>query len=406
MAAVGGLPAQTARGARELLARRLAAQWVEPARPASTCSGIVDVVQHLLALQAQDFAQSCWALGARTPGSTVADVDAAYDSGAIVRSWPLRGTLHVTTPDDLRLMLALTATKTVRGMGARHRQLELDADTFARARDIARVELAGGAAASREEFLAQLAAGGVDVAGQRGMHLIWWLAHDGLVCWGPRRGTQQALVLLDEWAPPARELDLEHDGARARALGELLLRYAVGRGAVTVDDFCWWSKLTKGEASAGLAAARDRLVELEIDGQRVFAPLDSAAPPPPPAGQHALPGFDEYLLGYRNRSPALPERFAERIVPGGNGIFLPLLVSRGSIVGTWSRRVGARSVSLTMTPFTSLSAAVARGLGRDLRRYAAFLGLPASITIAEPEPQAEPTPGPTPEQRPVPEPAP
>lgn len=386
MAAVGGPPAQTARGAREVLARRLAAQWVEPARSTGARTAVVEVVRHLLALQAQDFAQSCWALGARAPGSTTADVDAAYDSGAIVRSWPLRGTLHVTTPDDLRLMLALTATKTVRGMAARHRQLDLDDDTFARAREIARAELAGGGAASREEFLAQLTAGGVDVRGQRGMHLIWWLAHDGLVCWGPRRGTQQALVLLDEWAPPTRELDLEGDGARTRALGELLLRYTVGRGAVTVDDFCWWSKLTKGEAATAVVAVRDRLVDLEIDGQTVFAPLESATPPPAPTGQHALPGFDEYLLGYRHRSPALPERFAERIVPGGNGIFLPMLVSRGSIVGTWGRRVGARSVALTITPFTPLSATVVRGLERDLRRYAAFLGLPATITIAEPTP--------------------
>ncbi|QJU52309.1 winged helix DNA-binding domain-containing protein [Herbiconiux sp. KACC 21604] len=382
MTAVGGPPAQTARGARELLARRLAAQWIEPARTPGSVD-VVDVVRQLGAMQAQDFAQSCWALGSRAPGSTMADVDAAYDSGAIVRSWPLRGTLHVTTPDDLRLMLALTAAKTVRGMAARHRQLELDDDTFARAREIARVELAGGGAASRDELLAQLTAGGIEVGGQRGMHLIWWLAHDGLVCWGPRRGTQQALVLLDEWAPPGRELDLSTAAARAAALGELVLRYTVGRGAVTVDDFCWWSKLTKAEAAAGVDAARDQLATLDVDGTTVFAPLDGA-PPTAPTGHHALPGFDEYLLGYRNRSPALPAQFAERIVPGGNGIFLPMLVSRGTIVGTWGRRVGARSVALTMTPFAPLSATAQRGLERDLRRYAAFLGLPATITTGDP----------------------
>jgi hypothetical protein len=415
---------------RELLARRLAAQWVEPAGGADARTGragagrggtgrdgasgggaggggtggddaggggasgddaggsaIARTVAHLFAVQAQDFAQGCWALGVRTPGSTMADVDAALGSRAVVRSWPIRGTLHFCTPDDLRMMLSISADKTVRGMAARHRDLGLlsadggDGD-FERAAAVTRTELAGGGAASRTEFLALLEAGGIDTSGQRGMHLIWWLAHRGLVCWGPRSGTQQALVLLDEWAPPARELD------RGAALGEFVARYVEGHGPTTLADFCWWSKTTVADARAGLALVRDRLQVTESDGAIHLAPVDEVRDEQPtPAratGHHALPGFDEYLLGYRSRSPAVPEPYTDRIVPGANGIFLPMLVSRGIVVGTWKRRVTSKSVAVTLEPFTALSRAEHTGFERSLHRYAAFLGLPLALTEVPP----------------------
>jgi hypothetical protein len=324
----------------------------------------------------------------------------------------MRGTLHFVAPDDLRELLAITAGKTVRGMAARHRDLDLTEAEFARARDIAQTELGGGGALARTEFLDTLTAGGVDVAGQRGMHLIWWLAHHGVVCWGPRSGTQQALVLLDEWAPPTREPD------RDQSLGDLVLRYVTARGPTTLKDFCWWSKIAVADAMSGLARVRDRLDERELAGTTYLLPRDTpstdttprdttpqgvrAEPRPDPqsadvgtgnrsvraatavsSAHHALPGFDEYLLGYQSRSPALPERFAGRVVPGNNGIFLSMLVSRGAIVGTWKRRITAKALTATLEPFGAINATERRGFERDLERYAAFLGVPLRIVAPD-----------------------
>ncbi|MGA1837738.1 winged helix DNA-binding domain-containing protein [Herbiconiux sp. 11R-BC] len=400
--------------AREVLRLRLESQWIArvpssaaAARPGA--AGITAVAAHLLATQAQDFAQGVWALGVRSPGATRDDVTAALDSAQVVRSWPMRGTLHFCTPDDLRWMLALTAERTVRSAAARHRDLHLDDDTFARAADIAAGELRGGGALSREEFLAALTAGGVDPAGQRGMHIIWRLAHDGLLCWGPTSGTQQALVLLDEWAPARRE------PSRDEALGEFVLRYFGGHGPATLDDFCWWSKSTVADAKRGFERVRDRLDELVIDGTSYWMRADDgwteetadatgtagiaseagttsevgstgthrgrgAGASPIRGGVHALPGFDEYLLGYRERSHALPAEHADRIVPGGNGIFLPMLVSKGRIVGTWRRSVSTKAVTLTPEFFEAPTAAELRGVERAFARYGQFLGLPVKAT--------------------------
>ncbi len=393
--------------AREVLQLRLESQWIArvPASAAAArpgAAGITAVAAHLLATQAQDFAQGVWALGVRSPGATRDDVTAALDSARVVRSWPMRGTLHFCAPDDLRWMLTLTAARTVRSAAARHRALELDDDTFARAADIAAGELRGGGALSREEFLAALRAGGVDPAGQRGMHIIWRLAHDGLLCWGPTRGTQQALVLLDEWAPATRE------PSRDEALGEFVLRYFGGHGPATLDDFCWWSKSTVADAKRGFERVRDRLSERVIDGTSYWMRADGgsaegtadatgaaggvgvtdtrgrrgAGASPLRDGVHALPGFDEYLLGYRDRSHALPTEHTDRIVPGGNGIFLPMLVSKGRIVGTWRRSVSTKSVTLTPEFFEAPTAAELRGAERAFTRYGQFLGLPARLAPA------------------------
>jgi hypothetical protein len=425
---------------RELLQRRLEAQWIVPparsgdtAVTAGTTTGdrmpdaegraaagdrapdseggssaertrsrsIADVARHLLAVQAQDFGQAVWALGLRSPGSTRTDVAAALDGARVVRSWPMRGTLHFSTPDDLRMMLSLTAAKTVSGVAARHRQLELDDAVFARAGRIAEGELRGGGSFSRDEFFALLEADGIATKAQRGVQIIWWLAHDGLLCWGPTRGTQQALVLLDEWAPPSREPHLSRDDA----LGEFVLRYLTGHGPATLKDFCWWSKSTVADAQRGLARVRDRLTEIELDGAaywmrdpsdiddtpsgpperrgaRAGTAATSAHPSPRATGVHALPGFDEYLLGYQDRSHALPAAFADRIVPGNNGMFLPMIVSRGAIVGTWRRSVTAKKAQITAEPFTALSRTEESGFAREVARYGRFLGVPASIADA------------------------
>ena len=397
------------RAARELLRRRIDAQWIAPrtdrdgtgaatatatATATSTGTGtstatststgasaIADVVAHLLAVQAQDFGQAVWALGLRAPGSTRSDVDAALDERAVVRSWPMRGTLHFSTPDDLRLMLSITAARTMSSVAARHRQLGIDEAVIGRAGEIATGALRGGGSFSRDEFFALLEADGIATSAQRGQHLIWCLAHQGLLCWGPASGSQQAMVLLDEWAPATREL------GRDEALGEFVLHYVRGRGPVTLKDFCWWSKVTVAEAKAGLARVREQLDEVTIGGEPylVAAGDSERAVSRASGGTFVLPGFDEFLLGYQSRSPAVAEQFAERIVPGNNGIFLPMLVSRGEIVGTWRRSVGPKKVTVTAAPFAHPTPTERAGFVRGFGRYADFLGLPLSIADADAE---------------------
>ncbi len=352
----------TAEQRRLLAALRLTALGVaDPASPdpAST-------VRSLLAMQAQDYPGTMWAIGVRTSGSTFASVEAAHESGGFVRSWPMRGTLHVTSPDDLGWMLALTGERQVRTAAGRHRQLELTDSDFARAEEVARGRLSGGAHVERAALLAALDDAGVSTAGQRGAHLLGNLAHTGVVV----LSGQRTYALLDEWARTPRVL------ARDAALAELALRYFSGHGPATVRDLAWWSGLTLTDTRAGLAAVRDQLDALVVDDVEY---LHRPGLEPASSAVHLLPGFDEYLLGYTDRSAILAPEHADAVVPGGNGMFLSFIVVDGEIVGTWKRERSARRVAVTLQPFDSLSAGTLRAVRRALSAYGDFVGLPAEL---------------------------
>lgn len=336
------------------------------------------VVERLLAVQAQDYAAARWALAARSPGSTEADVVAAINSGAIVRSWPMRGTLHFVPPRELNWMLELTTPRLLAAFRGRRDQLGLDEHTEERAREVALEALSGGRELTRPQFLEVLESKGIVTESQRGYHLIGYLAQTGILCWGRHVGTQQALVLLDEWVPRPRVLE------RDEALGEFVLRYFDGHGPATLKDFAWWSHLTMKDARVGLAVAGDQLSEIDVAGVTHYLAASAdrgelGARPRQRVPVLALPAFDEYLLGYQDRGVAIDDERTQLVIPGKNGVFMPLLLINGRVAGTWRKHSSPRGVVVEPRPFAELSSRQFAGLESSIRRYGAFLGRPASV---------------------------
>lgn len=321
-------------------------------------------------MQAQDFAQALWAIGLRTAGATRSDILASLASGGVVRTLPMRGTLHFVAAEDLGWMLDLTAARMLQSASTRFRGLGLDEAILARAERVAIDALSGGNALSRDDFMKLLDANGISPEGQRGYHVIFYLSQRQILCWGPPAGTQQALVLVEEWISNRRVLD------REESLREFVLRYFASHGLATVRDFAWWSKLTLADARAGVILAGDELVSLSFGGDEYFASAhewDAAHASTTGSGIHLLPGFDEYLLAYQDRSLPLAAAHAERIVPGSNGIFLPTIVAKGRIVGTWRRAARSRTGEIEPEYFEAPSAALERGVARAAKRYAEFV---------------------------------
>ncbi|KGJ73526.1 hypothetical protein GY21_10815 [Cryobacterium roopkundense] len=334
-------------------------------------AGAVAATQRLLAVQAQDYPASKWALGARSPGTTAAHVEEALNTGLIVRSWPMRGTLHLVPAHDLHWMLRLSTRRLVIGAKTRQAQLGLTEQILEAARALAVDALTGGRELSRADFLALLESRGIDTGEQRGYHLIWFLAQTGTLCWGRQVGTQQVLVLLDEWVPDARTLEGDE------ALGEFALRYFTGHGPATLADFAGWSQLTLTDARIGLAVARQDLVEFSVDGVSHFllARYDTGTRPRQRSAIMLLPGFDEYFLGYRDRSAVIGPADEQRVTPGKNGIFRPLVVFEGRIIGTWRKRASAGAIRVTAELFRSFTGRQQAGLRRCVLDYGRFLGV-------------------------------
>jgi hypothetical protein len=215
-------------------------------------------VAHFGAVQGQDYLYSLWALGLRVAGATEETIEQAITDRKIIRTWPLRGTIHYVTAADARWMVNLTAERTLQGAARRLHQLELDNDTLARSRHVIVETLQANGLIARPDLLKALDEAGISTAGQRGYHILWYHAHEGLIGIGPRVGKQQGFVLLDEWLPPARELP------RDEALAELARRYFTGHGPAQLKDYIWWSGLTAAEARAGLEAVKSYLAQERI----------------------------------------------------------------------------------------------------------------------------------------------
>lgn len=345
---------------------RLANQRIAGPKP----TGPAEVVRHLGAMQAQDPAQAAWAVGLRTPAATVEDVDRAITDRKIVRTWPMRGTLHLVPAEDARWMVGLSEARMVATTRRRREQLGLDDATLTRCLRIFSDALSGGGPMPRSVMMRLLAEGGVNPGDQRGYHVLWYAAQVGLICQGPKAGAEDTFALLVEWVPDAREL------SREDALSELAGRYVVSHGPATVHDFAWWAGLTVGDARLGLAGASATLTRVPFSGKEYW--VADTAPEPGQGARpdvHLLPGFDEYLLGYRDRDAVLDPAHAKAVVPGGNGVFFPTVVVDGQAAGTWKRRVKGGAVEITVSPFGSLDD-VEDLVNEAARSFCAFLGLP------------------------------
>lgn len=351
---------------RRLASHGLAARrWERPA----------DVVAAFGAIQGQELDAACWALGVRS-GATRDAVDRAFAGGEIVRSWLMRGTLHLVAPADLRWMLALLAPRIVARSARRYDELALDAGVLARATEVLRGLLAGRAGRTRGALLAGLDRAGIDPAGQRGYYLLRHAALEGVICLGPIAGDEQRFVLVDEWLPPTAPRD------RDAALAALAARYVAAHGPATVEDFIWWSGLRAAEARAALAGAAVR--RETIEGREYWTAALPPRDPPSPRG-HLLPAFDEYYLGYRAREGVLNADHARDVV-SSNGVFRPIIVIDGRIVGIWRHAWrGDDQVVVSAYLFSPPSVYDSEELRAAAARYATHLGtgveLPPSMSI-------------------------
>jgi hypothetical protein len=322
-----------------------------------------DVVAWFGAVQAQDYRGALWAVGLRMTHAVEADVEQALCDRAIVRTWPLRGTLHFVAPADVRWMLKHFAPRTIARAAARFKQLELDDTVFARSTRLLVKALEGGKQLTRDAMYARLESGRVRTADSRGLHILWRLAHDGVLCFGARQGRQQTFTLLEEWLPAARILE------RDEALAELARRYFTSHGPATLQDFVWWSGLSAADARIGLESAASSLA-CERVGRQVY--WFHASPPARARTTTAqlLPLYDEYTVGYRDRSAILRSTHASK---AGNGIFKPPIVVDGQIVGSWTRTIDKGRADVTPQLFGGISGGDARAIAAAVERYQRFV---------------------------------
>jgi hypothetical protein len=196
---------------------------------------------------------------------------------------------------------------------------------------------------------------------------------DGIICNGAMRGKQFTYALLEEQAPNAPRLP------RPEALAMLVRRYFQSHGPATLQDFVWWSGLTVSDAKAGMEAVKRDFTEISIDNQTYWMPAGLAEVDHNPKEVHLLPAFDEYMVAYKNRDAALDPDQKNRAITS-NGIFKPIVVINGRVVGTWQRTLKKDRVLLELSLLAPIQTAEKEAIAEKAAMFGQYLDLPATLS--------------------------
>ena len=295
-------------------------------------------VARLGAIQGQDWAGSQQALAVRIPDLSAADIRGAFEQHLIVRSWPMRGTVHLVPAADIGWMQQVTNKRVVATAPRRREFLGSSDQVLEQLIEVSMQALRGSTGLTREQLAQAWTDAGIAWQGNWRYHLIWWMSQNGLTVFGPfgERG-EPLLVRADEWIPTPRWLEDDE------ALAELAARHIGGRGPASEKDLAWWLGIGVTQARRGIALAADagRITHTGDSeaGVKLWARpgLADEAVRDTSGDWLLLPAFDEHLLGYTERAAHLdPDHFI-RIVPGRNGMFQATVVHGGRVVGTWKR---------------------------------------------------------------------
>jgi hypothetical protein len=334
------------------------------------------LVRALGAVQAQDYAGAKWALAQRMLGApTDADIEREVDAGRIIRTHILRPTWHFVAPEDIRWMLALTAPQVRRHMASYTPRLGLTPDVLLKTNKAIAKALERKACLTRQELKHELAGSRVgDLSVTRLAHIMMEAELEGIVCSGPMRGKAFTYALFDERVPsaPARDRD--------DALLAITTVYFSTRGPATAQDFSWWSGLKMPDARRGIEIAAKSLERVTID-DRAHWQTPGRPRIPRTATLHLLPNYDEFFIGYRDRS-AIGERLGSHALVMGRDFFVAhVVVVDGQLVGGWRRRPARKGVGVTMDLLCTLTVAEQKRLDAQIQRFAAFLQLPVELQV-------------------------
>ncbi|MFZ0128384.1 MAG: winged helix DNA-binding domain-containing protein [Candidatus Dormiibacterota bacterium] len=335
---------------------------------------VAAVARAMCALQAQAFDAARHQVRVRSAGLTAAAVDYAFEQDrSVVRTWLMRGTLHLCAADDLRWLIDVFGPAVDRFAASQRRNLGLDDAKCERGVAVIRAALAGGPMA-RRQIRERLVSAGVleEPVGQALLHLLYHAAALGIVCSGPRMGRDDSFVLLDDWVPRSK-------GPRGQAaLAELARRYFAAYGPASEADFAAWSRLPRPAIRAAMTALSSELMEYPgpVHGLWTLGPVASDPETVRPAVR-LLGHFDTFLLGYRRREHVGDLAAETWIHDGGGGWIRPVICVDGWIAGGWRLEQRSGQIEITVMPFDRIGRRADPAIGREVASIGGFLERPA-----------------------------
>lgn len=330
-----------------------------------------DLVGWMGAMQAQDYSMVKWAIGLRTPGSGLVDVEKAIERGEITRTHLLRPTWHFVAAADLPWLIELTAPQLHSTSRSRHKELGLTTKVISKSNKIIRNALEEKQYLTRKELNPLLEAAGFRNENNLFAHLLFLAELDGVICSGPSKGNQHTYALLEKRIPAAPIL------TRDDALEKLARTYFTSHGPATLEDFIWWSGLPVKDARNALEMIRNDFNSAEA-GPKTYWFSENSFIDAEKNSLHLLPAFDEFLISYKDRSASVKITNQQKAI-SNNGIFRPVVVVNGEVTGIWKRTKKPSKMEIEIRFFKEPSKKVKIQTAEAAWQFSRFLGTDAEI---------------------------
>lgn len=346
----------------EISHHRLVSQQLEQS---STLSP-QEVVQHLGAMQAQDYAMAKWAVGSRCR-STEREIEEAVNSRKIIRTHILRPTWHLVAADDIYWMLDISGPQVQKIIFPAAVKYGLDQKKLDTFNSSLQKILAGNNHLTREEIMQELNIKKTSSLDFMTAVIMMNAELSGLVCNGKMKGRQITYALLEERVSKPKTRLTQEEG-----LAKLMQRYFESRGPATLADFSKWSGFSSTVCKPIINAIKLHLNCSTIDNQQYWFGKDHTKTSSPRESVHFLAGFDEFLLSYKNREASLPLEHQQKVFTN-NGIFKPTILENGQVIGTWKRTIKKDHVKIETLFFNAIKSSKKEMLFKGIKSFENYL---------------------------------
>jgi len=326
-----------------------------------------ELVSYMGALQAQDFYMVKWAIGIRLPNTKEEEIETLIEKGELLRTHLLRPTWHLVAAKDIHWLLELTAPHIIAAQKGRHKELGLTEGVLTKSQHVIEKAFKKAEQLTREELVEELEKAKIATNENRAAHLLFMSELNGLLCSGASKGQRSTYRLLEERVKKTAPL------SKDEALTKLVQLYFTSRGPATVQDFMNWSSFALTEVKKAMEDLPSHIVSETVAGNTFWwsdkVSLTSKQKP----SLYLLPAFDEYIIGYKDRSAVL-DTVHHKTAVSNNGIFWPTIAWDGQVIGIWKRTIKKESVVIAPQFFQPPTAAIQKSMTKAVKYYGDFLG--------------------------------
>ena len=296
------------------------------------------LVEWMGAIQAQDLPMSLLAIALRTQNATVKIVEKALNDGEIIRTHLMRPTWHIVSKNDIYWMLDLTAEPLKRIIGRRYKEMDFNDELMRKANKLLEKNLQGGEL-SRAEIYKIFAENNIRTDENRLSHFLMNAELNQLVCSGSVTGRLQTFCLLEEKVPEKKRF------SREESILKLPETYFRSHAPATIEDFAWWSFLSKKDIRWALEELKNKFDSKKIGEETYYFSPEIFENKLPKSSVYLLPAFDEFLVSYQSKHVSI-ENLHQRKAVSANGLFYPIIVQNGQIIGTWRKSSVKKNIEI------------------------------------------------------------